>query len=896
MVPDSSTDDDRNAAFAGLGSQTDGSSNGNTLVLSLYLIDSEDDLLHLTQGSNDVNQRARLYKRLCQACTIANDMLRQSSSSVSNENGNRHDPPQKQYHHPWSSGGDGPIFGVHCDIHSDESFINATNDIDGDDIWQSQPPAESGNKSADETINADHKRENGKIMTITDPPVQHQPHLRAICHYNNDVNDMWRCISLALQISSVLSDKKLSCAIECWDMSDGHILLIEAAEHLPSWVDDDALQGGVGGPKGCRNRCWIVNGKVNLIPPSTEDLASCMSQRGESPPSESVKELSRSEVLSILMKSIQNNAEGRLLTSCPDPVQRAIQYRINRTDYSCTSRVPKHTLPDEGSPHWHTAAAALPASVARFIQIHPYLVPFLVDSFCECAPAYLREVSIRRQETRTSGGDATNTAKDGMDSNKTPSDGDSPRPTTTNYSFGNTFPYEEIVLCPIIFTRTNYAELVTGRGIVPTFPVPTAYRSVELNRFQRQLRQSAFVCDDQLADDCSKRRTRNPFHRAVDVGIRLCAGLDWILSNTGDKTRSFVKNNVMDLEDSAIDTLGEIERRLRIYWTMVDAEAAGKCDQTQLPWIEQAWQVGPNSSQTPDFACDKSWLEALESMSKCHVFNPELCKPLWKEPCPYTRPGSSVCEMARSGIQSALNWHRKMYNHDYFPIPRAWEVDDDSWMEVDSLEELEEEMKSISNREVNADSQQRAETSRPRRTTRRSRRNLTQGDRLDEEDEQPLEEAKTTTKMLTGIRSFIEGDGELEGAVTNNVAASHQQSETSAHIDEAPEPGQCEKVNINPRRFLNRLHSMLREQNESGLGDNSDNIDLYDENEEPTIDDNISKYFFHEDLDNGNMSDDSEFDSDDAVLVDGENGKRELQSSVDQDPWSLQNIMVRTCC
>ena len=103
-------------------------------------------------------------------------------------------------------------------------------------------------------------------------------------------------------------------------------------------------------------------------------------------------------------------------------------------------------------------------------------------------------------------------------------------------------------------------------------------------------------------------------------------------------------------------------------------------------------------------------------------------------------------------------------------------------------------------------------------------------------------------------------------------------------------------MNINPRRFLNRLHSMLREQNESGLGDNSDNIDLYDENEEPTIDDNISKYFFHEDLDNGNMSDDSEFDSDDAVLVDGENGNRELQSSVDQDPWTLQNIMVRACC
>ena len=109
-----------------------------------------------------------------------------------------------------------------------------------------------------------------------------------------------------------------------------------------------------------------------------------------------------------------------------------------------------------------------------------------------------------------------------------------PRPTTTNYSFGNTFPYEEIVLCPIIFTTYQLLRNWSLVGVsCRHLPVPTAYRSVELNRFQRQLRQSAFVCDDQLADDCLKRRTRNPFHRAVDVGIRLCAGLDWILSNTG---------------------------------------------------------------------------------------------------------------------------------------------------------------------------------------------------------------------------------------------------------------------------------------------------------------------------------------------------------------------------
>jgi len=893
VLPNSSTDDDvHNDAFDN-GPQSDDRRHGsNTLVLSLYLIDSEDDLLNLNQdGGRDVNKRARLYKRLCQACTIANDILRRSSSSVRKDN-EKCQGTQSTYY-PWSSGGDGPIFGVHCDVHSDAHFINATNDIDGDDMWQSQlPTSQSDDISSNDNVHSDHhhRHENRKIETI-DNPIQHQPHLRAVCHYNNDVDDMWRCISLALQISIALSinNNNLSCAIECWDMSDGHILLIEAAEHLPSWVDDDALQGGVGGPKGCRNRCWIVNGMVQLIPPSKIDTT------GASSSSESIRELSRNDALSILMKSIQTNAD-RSLTTCPDAVQRAIQYRINRTDYSCT-RAQRESLPEGNttSPHWHTAAVALPASVARFVQNHPYLVPLLVDSFCECAPAYLRELSSRQRETRTSGGDAS-TAND-MDSNQTPSDANTDPPTisTTIYSVGNRFPYEEIVLCPVIFTRTNYAELVTGRGIVPTFPAPAAYRSVELNRFQRQLRQSAFGCDQFLADEeHAKRRANNPFHKAVDVGIRLCAGLDWILSNAGDKSQShLVKNNGMDLDDSEIGSLGEVERRLRIYWTMIDAEATGKCDQTEIPWIEQLWHVGPNGSQTQDIDCDQSLIKALESMAKCHVFNPELCKPLWKEPCPYTRPGLSLLEMTQSGMRKALDWQQREYNRVSFPVPRVWEVDDDSWMEVDTLEELEDEMKRISNREVKTDSQEKVERNRLRRTTRRSRRNLAQGEQPDEQDEHALKDAKSATQMLAGIRSFVEGEGELEGAVTNNIGRSPQQSdsERSVHIDELPELGKCQEVNINPRRFLNILHSMLHDQCESDLGATNDRIDLNDENEEFTINDNISKFFFQEDLDNGAMSDESDCESDD--MIDDENDNPELQDIAGEDHWSLQNIMVR---
>ena len=184
---------------------------------------------------------------------------------------------------------------------------------------------------------------------------------------------------------------------------------------------------------------------------------------------------------------------------------------------------------------------------------------------------------------------------------------------------------------------------------------------------------------------------------------------------------------------------------------------------------------------------------------------------------------------------------------------------------------------------------------RPRRTTRRSRRHLAQArdEQSEVQDEQKLDDAKSATKMLAGIRSFVEGEGDLEGAVTNNVAKSPNQPDTSVQRDVATEPVKYQDVNINPRKFLNILHSMLiSDQCESSLGTTNDRNVENDENNELAIENSISKYFFQEDLDTGDISEDSECDSDDSI-VDSENDNRELQFSADQDPWSLQNIMVR---
>ena len=236
------------------GGGCNGSRDNNVLILSLYLIDSEDDILHHNTNTNnnndvdDVKKRARLYRRLCQACNIANDILLQSSSHSSTNN----DDNNNNNYRPWSSGGDGPIFGIHCNNTFNDIYNNnnngMNNNMDGDDIWQSQSPTnhhdqqQQQQKQQSTTSSSSSSREedvstNKSEISYNDAleleQQQQQPHLRAKYNYNNDINDLWRCISLSLQISSTLSrtkedhgnNNKLKCAIEIWDNNDGHILL-----------------------------------------------------------------------------------------------------------------------------------------------------------------------------------------------------------------------------------------------------------------------------------------------------------------------------------------------------------------------------------------------------------------------------------------------------------------------------------------------------------------------------------------------------------------------------------------------------------------------------------------------------------------------------------------------
>ena len=100
-----------------IGVGSSGDSNSNALILSLYLIDSVDDILlpddNCKQNSIDntssienIKKRARLYQRLSQACKIANDILLNSATTSSTLTQDVHNKQPntkscRNNHHPW---------------------------------------------------------------------------------------------------------------------------------------------------------------------------------------------------------------------------------------------------------------------------------------------------------------------------------------------------------------------------------------------------------------------------------------------------------------------------------------------------------------------------------------------------------------------------------------------------------------------------------------------------------------------------------------------------------------------------------------------------------------------------------------------------------------------------
>lgn len=116
------------------------------------------------------------------------------------------------------------------------------------------------------------------------------PGLKGVVTFGDGLEDEWFVTYLLMQVSKDFPEL----IIRLWD-SDGEFLLIEAAEHLPTWLEPDTSS----------NRVFIRAGKVYIISPS--DLASPKLE-------DSLAFIRRDPKRSVASSSIQSSIQNRIKT------------------------------------------------------------------------------------------------------------------------------------------------------------------------------------------------------------------------------------------------------------------------------------------------------------------------------------------------------------------------------------------------------------------------------------------------------------------------------------------------------------------------------------------------------------------------------------------------------
>ncbi|GBN18479.1 Protein ecdysoneless, partial [Araneus ventricosus] len=167
------------------------------------------------------------------------------------------------------------------------------------------------------------------------------PHLEGITSYEDNVEDEWFIVYLLYY----LSEKDKNLIIQIQD-NDGEFLLIEAADHLPKWVNPDTSE----------NRIFIHQGALHIIPIARNP--------GEvTPLPNGVPALS--DAVSVVRKFPS-------ITKASSSVQEMIRNRIK--DY-----------PMRIDEYKHRAHCYVPYSVAAILKEDPSLLPYAVKAF------YLRD-------------------------------------------------------------------------------------------------------------------------------------------------------------------------------------------------------------------------------------------------------------------------------------------------------------------------------------------------------------------------------------------------------------------------------------------------------------------------------------------------------------------------
>ncbi|OMO56296.1 SGT1 protein [Corchorus capsularis] len=162
-------------------------------------------------------------------------------------------------------------------------------------------------------------------LTVSFQPI---PHLRGQLRFGDNLDDEWFTVFLLFQISLTFP----SLSIHVHD-TDGEFLLIEAAYHLPRWLN----------PENSQNRCFIRRGIFHIIPRSSLPIPT-------------------------LTKSLNFLIGNEGITVAPDSVQSVIQNRIAG-------------YPEKAKSNTHTVRVRVPVPVAQVLKHAPPLISLAVEGF-----------------------------------------------------------------------------------------------------------------------------------------------------------------------------------------------------------------------------------------------------------------------------------------------------------------------------------------------------------------------------------------------------------------------------------------------------------------------------------------------------------------------------------
>jgi SGT1 protein len=514
----------------------------------------------------------------------------------------------------WHYGGDGPVFGITT------TTMTAT----------------THNQKDDRKQKGGGRNDSSEITTV--------PHLRATCRYGPNVQDEWYAIELLRQLTANIEDCNGTddnedtpdlLAARAWDLEDGQVILIQLADLLPQWVDEDPTDRH-------QYACWFVNGNLQVLDKPHINLLQALNQLSQETIATAYRTSTHPSLDRAIKFWLELNAKSNAkeLSSSTSEQTADTKQQLQQHTYNRNQRTPM----------------VLPREVSWFLQDRPELLQTAIQAYCELA--------------------TTTTA-------------DSSTPTGSIPALvSDLSQFDDWVWTKQTISRTNYAMLRTVMS-VPSSPdncnddhiaplsdaswmstpegIPSSITVQVRKKYVRQ---------------CNMDTTPH-LRNAVSFGVRVVVGLQYLAMVQQRQQLSSMPSILLSCRP-----LKSLQQRIT-YWSRIELEyyksvvrrhkshrnskintGNNNVTESSSSLIMKSYLVGPNQSSID-----------LTYILKCPVYPEESHN--WITVL--SHPQTSLLDQIRYGLKkqrSSADVDHGDNDSDMYWMPQPDQVDDDSWMDI----------------------------------------------------------------------------------------------------------------------------------------------------------------------------------------------------------------------